>query len=471
MAQADTQARLKVRYEQEIRPTLIQRFGYSTPMQAPRIKKITLNMGVGDAKQDTKALEAATEQLATIAGQKPNIRRARKSVAAFKLREGMPVGISVTLRGERSYEFLDRLMSIAIPRIRDFRGMNPKSFDGRGNYSLGVREQIIFPEIDYDSIDQTRGMDITITTSAQTDVEAFALLASFGFPFAAEGRPEVPALPGEEVEAAAVAVAEPEAAAEPEADAEPEAAAAAEIETEAVAEPEADAEPEAAAAAEIEVDAVAEIEVEPEPAAEAEAVAESEPDAEAVAEPDADAEPEAAAVAEIEAAAAAEPEADIEPEAGAATEIGVDAVAEGVAEPEAAVEPEPDAEPEPETVSANGAGAPQAREEDDELETETPATIEVGSIDELPEQGEAEVLDEQDYTGVEEASREPEHEPFESDPEDRVEPDAPQAALHSVVQEAGDLGPASGEPVADVERHPADVPSFDAPASATDPEE
>jgi large subunit ribosomal protein L5 len=183
------QARLKRRYEDEIRPELIRRFGYSTPMQAPVIQKITLNMGVGDAKQDSKALDAATEQLATIAGQRPNVRRARKSVAAFKLREGMPVGISVTLRGERGYEFLDRLMSIAIPRIRDFRGMNPRSFDGRGNYSMGVREQIIFPEIDYDSIDQTRGMDITITTSARNDLEAFTLLELLGFPFSPEGRP------------------------------------------------------------------------------------------------------------------------------------------------------------------------------------------------------------------------------------------------------------------------------------------
>ncbi|MGH2851327.1 MAG: 50S ribosomal protein L5, partial [Solirubrobacteraceae bacterium] len=184
-----SQARLKRRYEDEIRPELIRRFGYSTPMQAPVIQKITVNMGVGDAKQDSKALDAATEQLATIAGQRPNVRRARKSVAAFKLREGMPVGISVTLRGERGYEFLDRLMSVAIPRIRDFRGMNPRSFDGRGNYSMGVREQIIFPEIDYDSIDQTRGMDITITTSARNDLEAFTLLELLGFPFSAEGRP------------------------------------------------------------------------------------------------------------------------------------------------------------------------------------------------------------------------------------------------------------------------------------------
>ena len=196
MAAAREASRLKRRYEQEIRPELIRRFGYSSPMQAPAIRKITLNMGVGDAKQDTKALDAATEQLATIAGQRPNVRRARKSVAAFKLREGMPVGLSVTLRGERGYEFLDRLMSIAIPRIRDFRGMNPRSFDGRGNYSLGVREQIIFPEIEYDSIDQTRGMDITITTSAKTDAEAFALLEALGFPFARDATESAAALAG-----------------------------------------------------------------------------------------------------------------------------------------------------------------------------------------------------------------------------------------------------------------------------------
>jgi large subunit ribosomal protein L5 len=193
MATNAQRSRLKSRYEEEIRPALIERFNYTTPMQAPTIRKITLNMGVGDAKQDSKVLEAATEQLATIAGQRPSVRRARKSIAAFKLREGMPVGVSVTLRGERSYEFLDRLMSVAIPRIRDFRGMNPRSFDGRGNYSLGVREQIIFPEIDYDTIDQTRGLDITITTSARTDAEAYALLEAFGFPFA---RPEGAAAPG-----------------------------------------------------------------------------------------------------------------------------------------------------------------------------------------------------------------------------------------------------------------------------------
>src|SRR5205085_9047898 len=144
-----TIARLKTRYLEEIRPQLLERFGYSSVMQAPQIEKVTLNMGVGDAKQDAKVLKAACEQLATIAGQQPNVRRARKSIAAFKLREGNPVGVSVTLRGERAYEFLDRLVSIAIPRIRDFRGLNPRSFDGRGNYSMGVREQIIFPEIDY----------------------------------------------------------------------------------------------------------------------------------------------------------------------------------------------------------------------------------------------------------------------------------------------------------------------------------
>jgi large subunit ribosomal protein L5 len=166
----------------------MQQFGYSTPMQAPRITKVTVNMGVGDAKQDSKVLEAATDQLATITGQKPNVRRARKSIAQFKVREGMPVGVAVTLRHERSYEFLDRLMSVAIPRIRDFRGLNPRAFDGRGNYSLGVREQIIFPEVDYDEIDQVRGLDITITTTASSDEEAFALLEALGMPFARESR-------------------------------------------------------------------------------------------------------------------------------------------------------------------------------------------------------------------------------------------------------------------------------------------
>jgi large subunit ribosomal protein L5 len=182
-------ARLKDQYNDQIRAALVRKFGYTTPMQAPKLQKVTLNMGVGEAKQDSKMLEAAQEQLATIAGQKPNIRRARKSVAAFKLREGMPVGLTVTLRDERAYEFVDRLCSIALPRLRDFRGLNPRSFDGRGNYSMGVREQIIFPEIDYDSIDQVRGLDITITTSAATDAEAFALLDGLGLPFSREGRP------------------------------------------------------------------------------------------------------------------------------------------------------------------------------------------------------------------------------------------------------------------------------------------
>jgi large subunit ribosomal protein L5 len=183
-------ARLKQRYFEEIRPALIERFEYSSVMQAPRVEKITLNMGVGLAKQDSKVLKAATEQLATIAGQQPSVRRARKSIAAFKLREGMPVGVAVTLRGERAYEFLDRLVSVAIPRIRDFRGLNPRSFDGRGNYSMGVREQIIFPEIDYDAIDQVRGLDITISTTAPSDAEAYALLQALGMPFAPQGRPK-----------------------------------------------------------------------------------------------------------------------------------------------------------------------------------------------------------------------------------------------------------------------------------------
>ena len=180
-------ARLKERYESEIKPQLMERFGYSSAMQAPRIMKITVNMGVGEAKQDTKMLEAAAEQLGTITGQKPAIRRARKSIAGFKLREGMPVGVMVTLRSDRMWEMLDRLQSIAIPRIRDFRGLNPRSFDGRGNYTIGLREQIIFPEIDYDAIDRVRGLDITITTSATTDEEAYALLEAFGTPFRQDG--------------------------------------------------------------------------------------------------------------------------------------------------------------------------------------------------------------------------------------------------------------------------------------------
>src|SRR6201747_1536611 len=183
-------ARLKTQYNDEIRAKLVEKFGYSTPMQAPKLVKVTLNMGVGEAKQDSKMLEAAQQQLADIAGQKPNIRRARKSVAAVKLREGMPVGLTVTLRDERAYEFLDRLVSVAIPRLRDFRGLNPKSFDGRGNFSMGVKEQVIFPEIDYDTVDHVRGLDIAITTTAQTDAEAFTLLDALGLPFARDGRPK-----------------------------------------------------------------------------------------------------------------------------------------------------------------------------------------------------------------------------------------------------------------------------------------
>ncbi|MHB8694254.1 MAG: 50S ribosomal protein L5 [Solirubrobacteraceae bacterium] len=183
------QARLKTTYNEAIRPALVERFGYSTPMQAPKISKITVNMGVGEAKTDSKMLDAAAEQLGQITGQKPNIRRARKSIAQFKLREGMAVGVAVTLRGERAYEFLDRLLSVAIPRIRDFRGLSPRAFDGRGNYSMGVREQIIFPEVDYDEVDQVRGLDITITTTAKSDAESFALLDAFGMPFSKDGRP------------------------------------------------------------------------------------------------------------------------------------------------------------------------------------------------------------------------------------------------------------------------------------------
>jgi len=188
-SQAAPPPRMRERYEQEVAPALTGKFGYTTPMQVPRLEKITLNMGLGEAKQNAKMLEAAQEQLATIAGQQPNLRRARKSIASFKVREGMPVGLSVTLRRARMWEFLDRLCSIAVPRIRDFRGLNPRSFDGRGNYSMGVKEQLIFPEIDYDSIDEVRGLDVTITTSAATDEEAFELLLGLGVPFAKEGRP------------------------------------------------------------------------------------------------------------------------------------------------------------------------------------------------------------------------------------------------------------------------------------------
>jgi large subunit ribosomal protein L5 len=183
--------RLKEQYENEIRPQLKDELGLSSIMQVPRIEKITLNMGVGEAKTDAKQLDAAMDELTIIAGQRPQVRKARKSVAQFKIREGMPIGAKVTLRGARMYDFLDRLVSIALPRIRDFRGLNPRSFDGRGNYSLGVREQIIFPEIDYDAVDSVRGLDVTITTSAASDAEAYALLEAFGMPFSREGNPYV----------------------------------------------------------------------------------------------------------------------------------------------------------------------------------------------------------------------------------------------------------------------------------------
>lgn len=180
-------ARLKATYEEEIRPKLQEQFGYSSPMQHPRIQKITLNMGVGDAKINSKFLDEAVEQMAQIAGQKPAITRAKNSIAQFKLREGMPIGAKVTLRGARMWEFLDRLNTVALPRIRDFRGINPDGFDGRGNYNIGLREQTIFPEIDYDKIDRVRGLNVTITTSAATDEEAKALLTHLGLPFRAEG--------------------------------------------------------------------------------------------------------------------------------------------------------------------------------------------------------------------------------------------------------------------------------------------
>jgi large subunit ribosomal protein L5 len=175
--------RMRERYDNEIKGALLEQFGYSSPMQVPRIQKITLNMGVGEAKTNSKALDEAVEQLATISGQRPVITRAKTSIAGFKLREGMAIGCKVTLRGARMWEFLDRLMTVALPRIRDFRGLNPGSFDGRGNYSLGVREQIIFPEIDYDRIDTVRGLDVTVTTTAASDDEARELLRRLGMPF------------------------------------------------------------------------------------------------------------------------------------------------------------------------------------------------------------------------------------------------------------------------------------------------
>ena len=179
-------ARLKVHYEQNVVPALMKQFGYKTKMQVPRIQKITLNMGVGEAVADKKILENAVADLAKIAGQKPVVTKSRKSIAGFKIRTGYPVGTSVTLRSRRMYEFLDRLVTIALPRVRDFRGVSGRAFDSRGNYNMGVKEQIIFPEIEYDKIDALRGMNISITTTAKTDEEAKALLSAFKFPFRTE---------------------------------------------------------------------------------------------------------------------------------------------------------------------------------------------------------------------------------------------------------------------------------------------
>ncbi|MDO7834467.1 50S ribosomal protein L5 [Sphingobium sp. HBC34] len=178
--------RSKAQYDAEIAKAMTEKFGYQNVMEVPRIEKIVLNMGVGEATQDKKKVTQAAEEMELIAGQKPVITKARKSIAQFKLREGMPIGAKVTLRRERMYEFLDRLINIALPRVRDFRGLNPKSFDGRGNYAFGIKEQLIFPEISYDKIDKVRGMDIIVTTTAKTDEEARELLRLFGFPFPIE---------------------------------------------------------------------------------------------------------------------------------------------------------------------------------------------------------------------------------------------------------------------------------------------
>jgi large subunit ribosomal protein L5 len=319
-------ARMKLRYLEEIRPALVERFGYTSVMQAPKIEKITINMGVGLAKQDSKVLKAATDQLATIAGQQPSVRRARKSIAAFKLREGMPVGLAVTLRAERGYEFLDRLVSVAIPRIRDFRGLNSRSFDGRGNYSLGVKEQIIFPEIDYDKIDTVRGLDITITTSAASDLEAYALLSALGMPFSAQGRPK---------------------GYDPEAD---DAAARAHEEAEVAS---------AAAAAKAEVEAAE--------AAEAKAAA-----AEAKAAKAAAGKPEKSRPKAAEPEPAAEPEELVEAEEAVAEEAVAEAeiVGEAKAEEEEAVaQPEPQAAPESEAVTAPDAAEPSDAPGDGDAQT------------------------------------------------------------------------------------------------------
>ncbi|GEN83479.1 50S ribosomal protein L5 [Sporosarcina luteola] len=176
-------SRLKEKFSKEITPALMSKFEYTSVMQVPKVEKIVINMGVGDAVQNSKALDAAVEDLATISGQKPVVTKAKKSIAGFRLREGMPIGAKVTLRGERMYEFLDKLISISLPRVRDFRGVSKKAFDGRGNYTLGVKEQLIFPEIDYDKVSKVRGMDIVIVTTANSDEEARELLTQFGMPF------------------------------------------------------------------------------------------------------------------------------------------------------------------------------------------------------------------------------------------------------------------------------------------------
>ena len=183
MAEAKYKARLRADYEERIVPAMIEKFGYKNRMEVPRLTKVVLNMGVGEATQDKKKVETAAAEMELIAGQKPVITKAKKSIAQFKLREGMPIGVKVTLRAERMYEFVDRLVTIALPRVRDFRGLNPKSFDGRGNYAMGLKEQLVFPEINYDRIEKVRGMDIIVTTTASTDDEARELLRLFNFPF------------------------------------------------------------------------------------------------------------------------------------------------------------------------------------------------------------------------------------------------------------------------------------------------
>lgn len=187
MAQTTYVPRLKERYRTEIVPQLQQELGLKSVMEVPRVEKVVVNMGIGDASKDAKLIDGALKDLTTITGQQPALRRARKSIATFKIREGMPVGAAVTMRGDRMWDFLDRMLSVVLPRIRDFRGLNPRSFDGRGNYSLGLTEQLVFPEIDYDDIDATRGMDIAITTTARNDEEGRALLTALGFPFRQPG--------------------------------------------------------------------------------------------------------------------------------------------------------------------------------------------------------------------------------------------------------------------------------------------